>query len=86
MMPALMYLLSGMAIPIPLCPDWVRPILDFLPFRGLIDIPFRFYLGHIPSSELLVHTGHQVAWTVAFLLLGRLLFARGRKHLVVQGG
>ncbi|OHD72664.1 MAG: ABC transporter permease, partial [Spirochaetes bacterium RBG_13_68_11] len=32
---ALVTLLSGMAVPIPLFPDAVRPVLEFLPFRGL---------------------------------------------------
>ena len=86
MMPAVCYALSGMAVPIPLFPDWLRPVLDFLPFRGMIDTPFRFYLGHIPSTELLQHFGHQMVWTLALIILGRLLFARGRRHLVVQGG
>ena len=86
MMPAIAYVLSGLAVPIPLFPEWLQPILNFLPFRGMIDIPFRFYLGHIPASELLQMFGHQVAWTAALILMGRALFYRGRRHLVIQGG
>ncbi len=86
MMPAIAYALSGMAVPLPLYPQWMQPVLNFLPFRGLIDIPFRFYLGHIPAAELLPYLGHQVAWTVALMLLSRALFIRGRRNLVVQGG
>jgi ABC-2 type transport system permease protein len=86
MMPAITYVLSGMAVPLPLYPDWMQPVLNFLPFRGLIDIPFRFYLGHIPASELLPHLAHQFAWIVGLLLLSRALFARGRRNLVIQGG
>lgn len=86
MMPAISYILSGMAVPIPLFPEWLQPILNFLPFRGMIDTPFRLYLGHIPSSDLLLTVGHQVAWSIALILLGRALFVRGRRHLVIQGG
>ncbi|MCY3666395.1 MAG: ABC-2 family transporter protein [Gemmatimonadetes bacterium] len=36
----------------PLFPDAFQPILDFLPFRGLADTPFRLYMGHIPASQV----------------------------------
>ena len=86
MMPAVAYALSGMAVPLPLYPEWMQPVLNFLPFRGLIDVPFRLYLGHIPATDLLPHLGHQLAWTVALFWLSRALFVRGRRNLVVQGG
>jgi ABC-2 type transport system permease protein len=86
LMPALSYTLSGMMVPIPLFPAWARSTLEFLPFRGLVDAPFRVYMGHIPPSELLPVLAHQLAWTVAFVLLGRGLLARWRRQVVVQGG
>ena len=86
MMPTITYALSGMAVPLPLVPDWFRPILEFPPFKGIIDTPFRFNLGHLPDWEIVVHTLHQLAWSLVLVLAGRLLFARGRHHLVVQGG
>ena len=79
-------LLSGMVIPLPLFPAWAQPILAALPFRGLIDAPFRLYNGGLPPSELGWILAHQLLWTAAFVLIGRLALARGVRRLVIQGG
>ena len=84
--PPLVYMLSGMVIPLPLYPDWAQPLLDFLPFRGLVDTPFRLYLGHIPPEHVGAVLAHQLVWTAALVLLGRRLLARATRRLVVQGG
>lgn len=77
---------SGAILPLPLFPDWAQPLLDFLPFRGLMDVPFRLYMGHIPPQQVLISVGHQLAWSVALVLLGRWVLSRGMRRLVVQGG
>ena len=84
--PALVTILSGMIVPIPLYPDWAQTALNILPFRGLVDVPFRLYLGHIPPGELPMLLAHQLAWTAAIVLLGRWILARGLRRMVVQGG
>lgn len=83
---AAMPLLSGLIVPLPFFPAWARLILDALPFRGLMDLPFRLYVGHIPAGEVGAVLMHQGAWTVALVLLGRALLAHGARRLVVQGG
>jgi len=84
--PGLVFILSGMIIPLPLWPDWVQPVLNFLPFRGLADVPFRVYMGHIPPGEAVYALLHQAAWIAVFVVAGRRLVARGTRRLVVQGG
>jgi viologen exporter family transport system permease protein len=79
-------LFSGMLIPLPLFPEWAQPILNALPFRGLVDAPFRAYLGHIPPGEVLGILGHQLLWTAALVGLGRAVLARGLRRVVIQGG
>ncbi len=86
LMPVAVWVLSGMVIPIPLLPDWAQPVLSFLPFGGLIDTPFRLYVGHIPAGEVAGVLLHQGVWTVALVALGRWILARGTRRLVVQGG
>ncbi len=86
LVPAMVLVFSGMAVPLPLLPDWAQPILNALPFRGLIDIPFRLYIGHIPPQEVWPLLAHQLAWTAALILLGRWVLAHGQRRLVVQGG
>ena len=79
-------LLSGAIVPLPLFPDWAQAVLDFLPFRGLMDIPFRLYVGHISPRNVLLLFAHQLAWTAVLILTGRWMLSRGIRRLVVQGG
>ena len=85
-LPAVIYLGSGMAVPLPLLPAWLRPWVEALPFRGLADTPFRLYTGHLPPDQLPGVLLHQLAWTAALALLGRWLLAVAQRRLVVQGG
>jgi len=61
-------------------------VLQFLPFRGLADAPFRLYSGHLAPAALAGVLGHQLAWLAVLVLAGRLLLGRGLRRLVVQGG
>jgi ABC-2 type transport system permease protein len=81
-----MWLFSGTLIPLPFFPEWLQPLVNALPFRGLMDVPFRIWSGHIPPSAVIPNLASVVGWTVALIGLGRLLIARGTRKLVVQGG
>ncbi len=83
---ACILLLSGMIVPLPFFPDWARPILEALPFAGLVDLPFRLYTGHIPAGQALGIFAGQLFWTIALVGLGRLVLNQGIRPLVVQGG
>ncbi len=86
LIPTLVVVFSGMVVPLPFFPPWAQRLLDFLPFRGLVDVPFRLYLGHLPPSHALPLVAQQLLWTAALVALGRWLLARGTRRLVVQGG
>ncbi|MDA1191358.1 MAG: ABC-2 family transporter protein [Candidatus Poribacteria bacterium] len=86
LLPGIVMALSGMSIPIPLLPDALQPILLALPFAGLIDMPFRLYLGNLPPNAVWWTLAIQGAWSLAFIALGRWLWSRGSRRLVVQGG
>ncbi len=77
---------SGMLLPIPLMPEWAQAVLNVLPFRGLVDLPFRLYVGHIPASGVWGALANQLVWTAALVLLGRWALSRGLRRVVVQGG
>ena len=79
-------ILTGMIVPIPFFPDWAQTIINVLPFRGIVDTPYRIYLGHIPTSDVLPHLGHQLAWAAGLVLIGRWVLSRGLRRLVMQGG
>jgi len=84
--PALVLIFSGGIIPLPLFPDWAQQTLRVLPFAGLADFPYRLYVGNIPPDRVLFVLAHQVAWTIAFVALGRAILSRGVRIMVVQGG
>ncbi len=86
LLPSAVILFSGMIIPLPLFPEWAQSALNLLPFRGLGDAPFRLYMGHIPPGGVVWVVAHQLVWTAAFVIAGRLLLARGVRRLVAQGG
>ena len=85
-LPILAFLLSGIEVPLPLWPDWLQPVLNFLPFRGLADVPFRIYMAHMAPREALAAIAQQCAWVGIFVVTGRILLVRGARRLVVQGG
>jgi ABC-2 type transport system permease protein len=85
-LPVLATVFSGMIVPLPLWPDWLRPIVLALPFAGISDLPFRLYMGHIPPEHLAWPLLHETLWTIGLVLLGRALLRTGLRRVVVQGG
>ncbi len=67
----LIFFFSGVVIPLPLFPDWMQRFIAILPFRGLIDTPFRIYLGTLTGAEAVSAMAHQVLWIAACMLIGR---------------
>lgn len=83
---AIVVLFCGLIIPLPLYPDWLRTALEYTPFAGLLDLPFRLYSGHIPADEAWRVFALQLGWTLILVLIGRFLLSLGTRRLVVQGG
>jgi ABC-2 type transport system permease protein len=84
--PSVVLVFSGSLVPLPLFPEWAQMLLSILPFRGLVDTPFRLYLGHIPPGDVLLQFGHQLAWATGTIVVGRWVLSHGVRRLVVQGG
>ncbi len=85
-LPSFVTILSGMIVPLPLFPDWMQPFLEWQPFRGLCDVPYRIYSGNIPMAEAANEIVFTLAWTAVIVWFGRYLLSRGVRRLVVQGG
>lgn len=79
-------LLSGGVVPIPMMPKIVQDVLNFFPFRYVSDLPYRIYIGDIYGIEALIQIGVQIAWTIALIVVGKLIMKSKIKKLVVQGG
>ena len=83
---SLITLFSGMLVPIALWPEWMAHITEWLPFAGLIDVPFSIYLGKITGVGIWIAIGKQMIWNLFFIGLGRVLLKQGFSRLVIQGG
>lgn len=78
--------LSGSMIPLWFMPDWMQGILDFTPFSSIYFTPIQIYLGQLSLPEILVKCVIQAVWIVLIYFAGNLLWKKGQKKLVVQGG
>ncbi len=79
-------LFSGMLVPIALWPEGLAHIAEWLPFAGLIDVPFSIYLSKVTGVAIWTAIGKQMMWCFIFLGLGRFFLRRGFSRLVIQGG
>jgi len=77
---------SGMIMPLPFFPGWLRTLAHALPFASVMQTPIDVYLGKHQGLGLLGTIAEQAAWAVVLLGLGRLALRAGTRKLVVQGG
>jgi ABC-2 type transport system permease protein len=78
--------LGGLYIPLVFMPVGVQNVLNYLPFRFILDLPARIYIGNISVEEGLKFLAIAVAWLIALVVIGKLLISRASKKTVVQGG
>lgn len=84
--PPIVYALSGMMIPLQFYQARMQPLLHFLPFRDMVDVPFRVYIGTIPFASIAPYALQSLVWTIVLIACGRLLLLKGIRNLVAQGG
>lgn len=85
-MVGLVVVLSGNIVPLPLFPDWLQGFLNWQPFRGLADVPFRIYSGNIVGADAGLQIMTQLAWTAVIVAAGYAVLKRASRRVVVQGG
>lgn len=79
-------LLGGFFIPIPLMPVAIQNVLNYLPFRFIIDLPFRIYIGSIDLKSGLIFGLISLGWLIVLIAVGKLLMNRALKKTIIQGG
>lgn len=82
----LIRLLSGSIIPLWFFPDWLKNILEWLPFAYLYQLPLNFYIGKYDSSSLLMGLSVQLIWLVGLLFAFLYLQKRVTSKIMIQGG
>ena len=78
--------LSGAMIPLWFMPETVRKIIAFTPFEGIYFTPVQIYLGTINGGEILAGFIKQLVWICLLMACGFVLWNKGKRQLVVQGG
>ena len=79
-------ILGGLYIPLVFMPQGVQNVLNYLPFRFVLDLPARIYIGNIPTSQALMFIGIALAWLVVIIAIGKLLITKAGKTAIIQGG
>ena len=79
-------LLSGLTVPLQIFPRWLRLIAYATPFPAILQTPVNVWTGVGGTGSALRGVALQVVWVGAVLGLGRIVFARATRVLVVLGG
>ena len=78
--------LGGMYVPLVFMPQSIQNVLNYLPFRFIMDLPARIYVGNIPPMEAIKFIGIAALWLVALITIGKILMKQAGKTTVIQGG
>jgi ABC-2 type transport system permease protein len=77
---------SGIVLPLPMLPDGVRAILEWLPFAGVSDLPLRIYCGHVPVAAATLPLLRSAAWACVIAALGWCSLRASLRGVVAHGG
>lgn len=80
---AIINVCSGFLIPLAFFPTLLRPIVEALPFRGMVQMPSEIYLG---QENVIFGLFFQIAWLTALIAFALWLFGRATMKVVIQGG
>jgi ABC-2 type transport system permease protein len=78
--------LNGLIVPVHWFPDWLATLAACTPFPSMLQAPIDVFTGRVEGVQALSVVAVQAAWAVGLLALGQLVFRRGARRLVVQGG
>ncbi len=77
---------SGGTVPLAFFPKFLQRIAYILPFRHVVDVPFRIYSGNISISNAMPHLIFGIIWLIITVVFGYLLSLKAVRKAVIQGG
>ena len=80
------FFLSGHMFPITLLPDSIEWFVQILPLKYLAYFPAAVFLGKVPAEDLPRELMIEAAWLVFFIVLCRVMYARGLARYSGYGG
>lgn len=78
--------LSGAVVPVWFFPGAFQAIALALPFQAIYSTPLSIYVGKLQGASALAFLGIQAFWALALGSICALLWRRGVRKVVVQGG
>lgn len=78
--------LSGALIPPWFMPEWLQPIISWLPFQAQIYAPLSIWFGTRHGADLVGTLALQLGWVLVLFLLLQLVWRRAVHKVVVLGG
>jgi ABC-2 type transport system permease protein len=82
----IMYFCSGFIVPVSFFPDWLKFLVQWTPMPAMVNTPVEVYLGLVQGSALWATLATQLAWFVGMALLCEIVYRRGVRKLIIQGG
>lgn len=82
----LINVLAGGFLPLWFMPGFVRSLLRFTPFDTIYFAPVRIYLGLMDTNEIFLCYGKQIFWFAILMFLSTIMWEKGKKRIVIQGG
>lgn len=79
-------LLGGILIPLDFYPIWLQKIIDILPFKYIYYAPISFLLNEANQLKVERMLIIQVFWCMVFFIIGKILYRKASKYMVIQGG
>jgi len=78
--------LNGLIVPVHWFPVWLRTLAYCTPFPSMLQAPIDVLTGRVEGLRALSVIAVQIGWAVGLLALGQVVYRRGARRLVVQGG
>ncbi|MFO0921570.1 MAG: ABC-2 family transporter protein [Pirellulales bacterium] len=80
------FFLSGHMFPLDMIPAPWSYVVNLLPLKYLAFFPAAVFLGKVGDDRLMVELGLEFGWMVFFIVLARIMYARGVRRYSGFGG
>ena len=77
---------SGGVVPIDFFPEFLKPLVNFLPFQYMLYFPTTILIGRASLAEARSIIIAQLIWIVIMGGICVIMWSAGKKKLIIQGG
>lgn len=81
----LIFIFGGLLFPLDIYPEFFQKIIKFLPFDEILYGPAKMFV-RFNFLEAISLFKHQIIWIIIFIILTKILYAKGIKKVDINGG